>query len=458
MKLQKKGQLQTVRVTPGIDKHKLWLIIGIVLVAILVLAIVFLSPARQTLFGKGIDFGSRQDINRVIDIGDIPVTTDTTSDSATSCMDIQLLPASVRNINLKIKSTQLRQSVCESAGCNFHGAENPPVIENDGCQGIRTGCPRVDLYLFRGSTYESGRRNLCESVGCVFTSGGDTTADGDLCTASVLVEICDNNLDDDIDGMVDCADTDCAGQAADARYNICEAQESTCLDGFDNDRDGSVDGFDLDCAGRTCTLGGGVGTGTGTGTASQYHPTSEYGIACCLAVDDCATRDSVCVSFNQLSPDGHDVCLYEHRWNTCTTALDGAIRGTETRYRCDGATQQWMIFREDQCNDGIDDDGDSAVDCADSDCSGNSICTSTESNMLGNVYADYNYDVDPAVLLEPQLLDSNDLLMLSLLIESNANTLGNSGSAAYQGDFYGYPVWLCDDGQYSFTDGEITTC
>ncbi len=87
------------------------------------------------------------------------------------------------------------------------------------------------------------------------------------------------------------------------------------------------------------------------------------------------------------------------------------------------------------------------------------ICTSGFSGE-GNVYTDYNYDVDPAVLLVPQLIDASDLLLLSILVESNGATqgLGNAQAAPYQGNYYDYPVWVCDDGRYSFTDGEIVTC
>jgi hypothetical protein len=54
---------------------------------------------------------------------------------------------------------------------------------------------------------------------------------------------CTDGWDDDCDGLVDCADPDCAGDAA------CEAVEATCTDGRDNDGDGLADCADPDCAG-----------------------------------------------------------------------------------------------------------------------------------------------------------------------------------------------------------------
>lgn len=49
-------------------------------------------------------------------------------------------------------------------------------------------------------------------------------------------EICNNNLDDDGDGRVDCLDGDCGSK-------VCEI----CDDGLDNDADGFIDCFDKEC-------------------------------------------------------------------------------------------------------------------------------------------------------------------------------------------------------------------
>lgn len=56
---------------------------------------------------------------------------------------------------------------------------------------------------------------------------------------SCSAEICDNQLDDDGDGDADCADADCRGEP------MCQEQ---CDDGIDNDLDQRVDCDDGDCA------------------------------------------------------------------------------------------------------------------------------------------------------------------------------------------------------------------
>lgn len=84
--------------------------------------------------------------------------------------------------------------------------------------------------------------------------------------------LCDDGIDNDCDGLVDCDDGDCSGDAAcdsfcgDGTCDIdedscscdldCGAAPSTetqCSDGADNDCDGLIDGDDPDC--QECTLG-----------------------------------------------------------------------------------------------------------------------------------------------------------------------------------------------------------
>ena len=57
-------------------------------------------------------------------------------------------------------------------------------------------------------------------------------------------EICDDGVDNDLDGLVDCADPDCIGFP-----NCFEGDTVTCTDGIDNDNDGATDCADSDCIG-----------------------------------------------------------------------------------------------------------------------------------------------------------------------------------------------------------------
>eukprot|EP00479_Gromia_sphaerica_P011012 TRINITY_DN5267_c0_g1_i2.p1 TRINITY_DN5267_c0_g1~~TRINITY_DN5267_c0_g1_i2.p1 ORF type:complete len:309 (+),score=78.16 TRINITY_DN5267_c0_g1_i2:187-1113(+) len=86
----------------------------------------------------------------------------------------------------------------------------------------------------------------CHETNC--NNGVDDDDDGAVdcddseCELDVacLVEICGNHMDDDHDSLIDCYDDDCYGDPA------CTGQE-TCDNGVDDDGDGDTDCDDSDC-------------------------------------------------------------------------------------------------------------------------------------------------------------------------------------------------------------------
>ena len=68
------------------------------------------------------------------------------------------------------------------------------------------------------------------------------------CYVGSLSEDCSSSLDEDGDGAIDCADSDCVGELGPSG-ELCEDPESTCDDGYDNDGDGYVDCLDESCDG-----------------------------------------------------------------------------------------------------------------------------------------------------------------------------------------------------------------
>lgn len=66
-------------------------------------------------------------------------------------------------------------------------------------------------------------------------------ADSDCAANAACQEDCDNAQDDDFDGNFDCADPDCAGASN------CQP-ESDCTNTVDDDNDGQIDCADSDCA------------------------------------------------------------------------------------------------------------------------------------------------------------------------------------------------------------------
>jgi hypothetical protein len=85
------------------------------------------------------------------------------------------------------------------------------------------------------------------------------TCDGGICRGA---EICTDGLDNDGDGLIDCADPDCATLSCGtglatlkcsgtncACNGVFPVPAEICNDGIDNDCDGMIDCFDSDCGG-----------------------------------------------------------------------------------------------------------------------------------------------------------------------------------------------------------------
>ncbi len=70
---------------------------------------------------------------------------------------------------------------------------------------------------------------------------------GTNCSVSPPSEICDNGLDDDLDGLTDCDDPDCDSDPA-CSGTVCIPSHEDCDNGIDDDCDNRIDCADLDCA------------------------------------------------------------------------------------------------------------------------------------------------------------------------------------------------------------------
>ncbi len=133
---------------------------------------------------------------------------------------------------------------------------------------------------------------------------------------------CTDHRDDDGDGLVDCADADCAKSEACKIGSGPENSNDKCSDWFDNDGDGFIDCDDPDCetSGVTVCKGSWKGPEAGGGPASVSDELPELGAG--QSVEDLIGKGS--------DKDGE--------------------RSDEV------------------CSDGVDNDGDGRVDCADFGC------------------------------------------------------------------------------------------
>jgi len=228
-------------------------------------------------------------------------------------------------------------------------------------------------------------------------------------TAGCLVELCDNGADDDGDGLVDCADPDCATAAP------CLPPEQ-CGNGLDDDGDGHADCADVECSGTATCMGsecvvnvdlGQLGRGA---TVSGAFDTS-------LATDDNDTScggqgPEVVYGFTllsaanvvvQLTQSGDHVLAVTGEagagsWcdDAEITCVDPGGAGRPVRVPLVGlpAARYFVLVDAvsgdrtgigevtvsvydplvELCDDGVDDNGDGRVDCADPSCAADPVC------------------------------------------------------------------------------------
>ena len=150
---------------------------------------------------------------------------------------------------------------------------------------------------------------LC--AGCTLANRVDESA---IPAGALPAEVCDDGVDNDFDGDIDCDDRNCR------LSTHCEAAEETCCDGADNDGDGSTDCEHASCSFATCCSEGGT-----EDSCSDREDNDKDGLLDCM----------------------EEACrLFEY----CQEGTDEA------------------------CQDRIDNDDDGRVDCADPSCFDRLVC------------------------------------------------------------------------------------
>jgi hypothetical protein len=226
----------------------------------------------------------------------------------------------------------------------------------------------------------------CWKVPEVCTNGvdddGDTLVDcvdQDCKSNPTCPEVCNNGADDNGNGLIDCVDSACEADPA-----CSENDEAQCSNGFDDDGDTLIDCEDAtDCkALAVCQPGAGpVGSpclSANACSANNNDPLclieADYGFLggycsefCGPALNDCAPG-SMCLS--NVFPSGAGFCV-----DAC--AVDADCRPF---YTCQdmghGSPFCWATIED--CANGVDDDGDTLVDCMDPYCEYEVACQPPE--------------------------------------------------------------------------------
>jgi glucose/arabinose dehydrogenase len=274
------------------------------------------------------------------------------------------------------------------------------------------GAHTVHVYGFQGATNRYGLRVTLTCAAPVETACADGVdedgdgltdcADPDCAAAPVCAtppEQCDNGLDDDGDGHTDCADADCAGAA------VCLPHETDCANGLDDDGDGLTDCADADCAGTagcapTCPADDAFEPNDTSAAAYVLAGSGSLGAIVCAHDDDwyavpAAAGCTVTLDLHFTNALGN---LNLRLIGANGAQLGGAygsgdgerISAVATTtglqrvhvYGFQGASNVYVLdvlvtcpgAVEADCANALDDDGDGLVDCADPDCVAGPVC------------------------------------------------------------------------------------
>jgi hypothetical protein len=259
-------------------------------------------------------------------------------------------------------------------------------------------------------------------------------------------EICNDGIDNDVDGFTDCSDKqDCVGEQGPC--GPCEQSESSCDDSCDNDGDNLVDCEDTaNCGGDpACTedCGDGIDNDSDGNTDCADHADCDgeigpAGITCAATEIDCddggdndADGDTDCDDLDCL---GDSACP-----EICDNGLDDngdgltdceapECNGFENGYTICAYGQEW----ETDCTNGMDDNNNGETDCDDIACSITAACGAIVEDC-NSFSADVNGDLltkceDVTCFLHDDCIDWDNTCSQSAGSLCTTGTSGQCGS------------------------------
>lgn len=262
-------------------------------------------------------------------------------------------------------TTDLACMVCGNGNCDVIETSctcsadcgNPPLTETGACtDGLNNDCDGLT---------DCADPDCASDVACMVCGNGvcDPIEDSCNCIADCgtppLTETgsCTGGLDEDCDSFIDCADSDCAGDAS-----CCSTREILCADGQDNDCDGCTDAADANCGGNETSCSDTIDNDC-DGLIDCQDPDCagqpicvECGDLVCDAIEDACSCPVDCGT-PPLTELGLCADMMDNDCDGCTDFVDSDCGGVET-----------------SCTDLTDNDCDGLLDCADPDCITDPAC------------------------------------------------------------------------------------
>jgi cysteine-rich repeat protein len=319
-----------------------------------------------------------------------PGSGDEDKDSAADCADDECIGVAVCDAcgnNIVEGAEVCDGTALDGQSCTTQGFDIGVLVCSSDCSAFITG----GCADFCGDGIINNNGEQCDGAalggqdctdlgfgGGTLDCNNDCTFDTNLCLNENSAATCNNGDDDDQDGLIDCADPDCALIAPCITFG-----ETICNDLGDSDQDGLFDCQDPDCqALGVCTPGAGI-----VGSP-------------CDAINDCqstAGNDPFCIEENQFDfPLGYcsefcDVNIQDCSAGAiCLDAIgagptaglcfDSCTVNSDCRpgYTCQDGTDAGplvcFVGEETICDDGLDDEQDGLIDCADPDCTLSAAC------------------------------------------------------------------------------------
>ena len=195
----------------------------------------------------------------------------------------------------------------------------------------------------------------------------------------VRTELCDNDIDDDGDGAIDCFDNDCRNSP------LCsDLIERDCSDGNDDDGDGTTDCEDPDCSGVVRCNPRPPVEDCNNGIDDDRDGDVDCDDNSCTLSPLCAPKQEQCGNLLDDDGNGQVDCDDEacRESELCRSANENCSNGrdddADTRVDCEDADcfrhPNCRTLGEEICNNGLDDNDNGAIDCEDAECSLLPIC------------------------------------------------------------------------------------